>query len=321
MADHLVGLWSTLVLPDVIGSVTLFVAAAAVGVRSAMWGSEPNHDSDGRADVDDEAAPRPATHGKAPKSRTDTVTADCTSMAGARIIADKNHKRLKYRLGATAGAALVCAAWAMKASLPVHPPTTDTSTIMVAAAQPAPPHVHPAETPTLWDGVLYSMWYGVMGLIDELHDGRMMPHAGVEATIVKALLYLAIGLPIPYLTARHRVFREWAALTIVTHTLAKKVDMPIFKVVVAAGIACLACLAISGHALSAVVHSDALPGMALLVAGQALYEVHDEVGFTQKIAASLQLPVRVMAPVHQRLPWDRLAALTAVCCVSEWHWS
>lgn len=129
--------------------------------------------------------------------------------------------------------------------------------------------------PTFAQQAVYSVWFAMMALVDELHDTMptLSPGRSDPPGPLVALCWALLLLPIPYLLMVQDVYKLFALQFVVSQTLSAKLDLPEFKAAVALGVPVVAFLAVkSGVVLS----GPSAVGMALLSLGHVIYETHDE---------------------------------------------
>lgn len=124
--------------------------------------------------------------------------------------------------------------------------------------------------PTITQMVLFTSWYGSMGMSDEFDDLEDFMKNKQSRRFGK-LVQLALMIPIPFLMILNPVlYVSFAIYQLAAHSLSRKIDSTCFQITAAMGLAC----ALTVARMKRVVFP--LTGMAFLVLSNALWQIHDE---------------------------------------------
>ena len=151
---------------------------------------------------------------------------------------------------------------------------------------------HPT-MPSMPEMTMLSVWFGAMGLVDELHDTVLeVPlHKRRVPQWVFYLAYLTLLVPIPVLITAKAVFAHYAVAFAACQILGKKLDNAVFKATVVIGLPLVGFLAWSSGSGP---EGWPVTGMAGVAFAHALYELHDESPVVQRLI-SMGLPVTLFA--------------------------
>jgi len=140
---------------------------------------------------------------------------------------------------------------------------------------------------------LLSLWFGAMGLVDELHDTVLeVPlHKRRVPNWVFYLAYMTLLVPIPVLIGAKEVFAHYAVAFAACQIMGKKLDNAVFKATVVIGLPLVGAMAwTSGSGMA----GWPVVGMAGVAFSHSLYELHDEAEILQRLVA-MGLPVTIFA--------------------------
>lgn len=133
------------------------------------------------------------------------------------------------------------------------------------------PHAYDlSKLPSLPQMILFSCWYSIMGLADELND---LP-TGSAPVIYKSLSYIMLAIPIPFLMVWNpTLYTSFAFYQLTAHSVSQKIDTTGFKAVAFMGFICAVAIA------SASKVSFPITGMACATFSNFLWQIHDESPF------------------------------------------
>jgi len=155
--------------------------------------------------------------------------------------------------------------------------------------------------PTHFEMLVFHIWFGVMGLVDELDD-NIMPlrkargiAGGIAVQCVRYGLYAYLLLAIPYLVAANDLFCQDAVVIVLNQMLGKKLDTPVFVGTAIIGIPSIGFMGWYSGTLT----GWPIVGMMAVILGHILYEIHDENPLLMRFNQTFKVPLIIYQITNQ----------------------